>query len=310
MSIELTEELRRNKAQFRYLRERCGISLRETAERCDYGLGAVRSWERGYEKTYPPIKAWEYLLEQFENHKNWVSEHAEQIRRAAEADIEEDGYSLGLISIYHYQTGAGATGKEDNREENYRLRRFNARAAELAAVLSFENIEADFFYENHEISDENIEKATFRGIRERCRITQKTVAEELGYKELSTIRKWEYPDARPNVPERAFEWAEEKLERHIERTDAILEIADEITEKQGYPPKQVLFPYYTSQKHFNLYKTDSISFSEINAANTEAAARLEKLGIEPVFLYPETGYKYPSDYRIKTDNPINFFRKF
>ena len=288
MSIELTEELRRNKAQFRYLRERCGISLREIAEKAGFAESTIEIAERPGRKTYPSAKAWEYLLEQFENHKTWVDRNAIGFGKS------------GLpINIYRTTRGFGVNGimSEDNAAD---AQKRNARAAELAAVLSFENIDTKFVYTGHEVSEKNIEKATFRGIRERCRISQKTAAQELGYKSISILIKYEDPDQKTcSVSDSARDWSFQKLEAHKNRVQAAIDSVKTAVAQKNV--KRVLFPYYLSQKHFNLYKTDDISFSEINAANTETAVLLEKTGIESVFLYPETGYKYPDEYLIKTD---------
>lgn len=135
-------------------------------------------------------------------------------------------------------------------------------------------------------------KAQFRATRERCGISQQTLASKADVKVLS-VKRWEKPgEAEPPADVQA--WLGHMLDLHIQAVEAALDAVDEMTETQEHAPSHVDLLYYRSQNHYDRYGRDKGDYAIANARSREIAASLEAQGIEARFEYPEddeTGFQ-------------------
>ena len=125
-------------------------------------------------------------------------------------------------------------------------------------------------------------KAEFRAIRERCGITQKTMALLLG-KSIETVKKYE----KPGYIAPGFDEADrlaDLVDRHRKAVERI--VAD-----AGGGPRATL-DYYRSQAHYERCG-GSGDYAMANARAREAAAILELRGVEVRFDYPKAGGAIP-----------------
>lgn len=130
-----------------------------------------------------------------------------------------------------------------------------------------------------------LSKAQFRATRERCGISQKTMADRFG-NAVMTIKRWEKPgEAEP--PADVQEWLGHMLAMHVKAVETALDAIDGMTERQGGEPKHVNLLYYRSQAHYDHYGRDKGDYAIVNARSREIAAILEERGIEVRFKYPE-----------------------
>ena len=291
MTLLLTEPQRKSKAQFRYLRERVGIGLTELGRHVDATKCKVGQWEYRNYTSFPPMYAWDYLLGQADLQREWVMQQDEQ--------IEKSGQDRAIIELYRYDKHLENSTESDG-EQSYNYQHFNARAIELATELSFRNYDIRFvFAENPgQMSEDKPVKAQFFGIRKWCRIERNLILKEFGYKKNERIRRWESPISRDTVPEKVFKWACSRLENRFIRVDAALErFSENLFSYSGDSNRSysVTLPYYITQKQFEEFRNDKISFSEINAMNTEIAMRLEEQGYEVIFKYPEDCSQFSID---------------
>ena len=127
-----------SKAQFREIRERCGISQQMLADRFGNAVLTVKRWEKPGEAEPPAdVQAW---LE------SMLTQHVEAVEAALDA-VEEmtetQGHAPSHVDLLYYRS-----------QEHYdRYGRdkgdcaiVNARSREIAAILEAQGIEARFRY--------------------------------------------------------------------------------------------------------------------------------------------------------------------
>ena len=128
-------------------------------------------------------------------------------------------------------------------------------------------------------------KAQFNAIRKRVGLSQEDIANALG-NAVRTVKRWESPNYQ-QPPADAWEYLENALKQHIEAVNKSVEMVKQIGEKVGSLPDHVDFLYYKTQRQYDLYGRDPGSYMIVNARTREIAVRLEQLGVEARFHYPE-----------------------
>lgn len=127
-----------SKAQFRAIRERCGISQKMLADRFSNAVLTVKRWEKPGEAEPPAdVQAW---LE------SMLTQHVEAVEAALDA-VEEmtetQGHAPSHVDLLYYRSQAhyDTYGRDKG---DYAIA--NARSREIAAILEAQGIEARFRY--------------------------------------------------------------------------------------------------------------------------------------------------------------------
>lgn len=128
-------------------------------------------------------------------------------------------------------------------------------------------------------------KAQFKAIRERVGLSQEAVADALG-NVVRTVKRWEDPNYQ-QPPEDAWEYLEQALKQHVEAVNKSVDMVKQIGEKVGNLPDHVDLLFYRTQRQYDLYGRDTGNYMMVNARAREIAVRLEQLGVETRFHYPE-----------------------
>lgn len=129
-------------------------------------------------------------------------------------------------------------------------------------------------------------KAQFKAIRERVGLSQEDVANALG-NAVRTVKRWESPNYQ-QPPEDAWDYLEQALAQHTRIVDDALRTVEKtIKGHGGRKPDHVDLLYYKTQQQYDLYGRDPGSYMIVNARTREIAVRLEQLGVEARFHYPE-----------------------
>ncbi len=127
-----------SKAQFREIRERCGISQKMLADRFSNAVLTVKRWEKPGEAEPPAdVQAW---LE------SMLTQHVEAVEVALDAVdemTEAQGHAPGHVDLLYYrsQEHYDRFGRDKG---DYAI--VNARSREIAAILETQGIEARFKY--------------------------------------------------------------------------------------------------------------------------------------------------------------------
>lgn len=127
-----------SKAQFRAIRERCGISQQMLASKADVKVLSVKRWEKPGEAEAPAdVQAW---LERM------LTQHVEAVEAALDAVDEmtkTQGHAPNHVDLLYYrsQEHYDRFGRD---EGDYAIA--NARSREIAAILEAHGIEARFRY--------------------------------------------------------------------------------------------------------------------------------------------------------------------
>lgn len=127
-----------SKAQFREIRERCGISQKMLADRFSNAVLTVKRWEKPGEAEPPAdVQAW---LE------SMLTQHVEAVEAALDA-VEEmtetQGHAPNHVDLLYYrsQEHYDRFGRDKG---DYAI--VNARSREIAAILEAQGIETRFQY--------------------------------------------------------------------------------------------------------------------------------------------------------------------
>lgn len=128
-------------------------------------------------------------------------------------------------------------------------------------------------------------KAQFKAIRERVGLSQEAVADALG-NVVRTVKRWEDPNYQ-QPPADAWAYLESALKQHVEAVNKAINTVQQIGEKVGNLPDHVDLLFYRTQRQYDLYGRDSGNYMIVNARSREIAVRLEQLGVETRFHYPE-----------------------
>lgn len=128
-------------------------------------------------------------------------------------------------------------------------------------------------------------KAQFKAIRERVGLSQEAVANALG-NAVRTVKRWEDPNYQ-QPPADAWAYLEQALKQHVQAVNKSVDMVKQIGEKTGNLPDHVDLLYYKTQHQYDLYGRDPGSYMMVNARTREIAVRLEQLGVEARFHYPE-----------------------
>ena len=129
-------------------------------------------------------------------------------------------------------------------------------------------------------------KAQFKAIRERVGLSQEDVANALG-NAVRTVKRWEDPNYQ-QPPADAWDYLEQALDQHKRIVDDALRTVEKtIKGHGGRKPDHVDLLYYKTQRQYDLYGRDTGSYLMVNARTREIAVRLEQLGVETRFHYPE-----------------------
>ena len=128
-------------------------------------------------------------------------------------------------------------------------------------------------------------KAQFKAIRERVGLSQEDVADALG-NAVRTVKRWEDPNYQ-QPPADAWDYLEQAFDQHVEAVNKAIGTVKQIREKMGGLPDHVDMLYYKTQRQYDLYGRDTGSYMIVNARTREIAVRLELLGVETRFHYPE-----------------------
>lgn len=126
------------KAQFRAIRERCGISQKVLANHFRVNLETVKRWEKPNGLPIPEdVSAW--MMSILSMHRNAV----ETALDAVDSMIERQGSEPDHIDLMYYRSQAHYD-KFGRDEGDYAI--VNARSREIGAILEAEGIEARFRY--------------------------------------------------------------------------------------------------------------------------------------------------------------------
>ena len=129
-------------------------------------------------------------------------------------------------------------------------------------------------------------KAEFKAIRERVGLSQEAIAKALG-NTVMTVKRWENPRYQ-QPPEDAWGYLLVALDQHKRIVDDALRAVEKtIKGHGGRKPDHVDLLYYRTQQQYDLYGRDPGSYMIVNARTREIAVRLEQLGVEARFHYPE-----------------------
>lgn len=122
--------------------------------------------------------------------------------------------------------------------------------------------------------------ADFRARRERCGLTQLDVADALGVRTM-TVKRWE-KTAEPDAPADAWEFIEavETARR------AVVKQAEEAALRYG-ERGAVQLTYYRTQEQFDAFGRDEGPFGVANANAIAVADRLESMGFDVGWAYPD-----------------------
>lgn len=129
---------KRGKAEFRAIRERCGISQQAVADHFGVQVMTVKRWERSGD-TMPPEKAWGWLDHMLLMHMSAV----ETALDAVDSMTEEQGRPPHHVDLLYYRSQAHYD-KFGRDRGDYAIA--NARSREIAARLGARGIEARFEY--------------------------------------------------------------------------------------------------------------------------------------------------------------------
>lgn len=127
-----------SKAQFREIRERCGISQKMLADRFSNAVLTVKRWEKPGEAEPPAdVQAW---LE------SMLTQHVEAVEAALDAVdemTETQGHAPNHVDLLYYRSQAHYD-RFGWDKGDYAI--VNARSREIAAILEAQGIEARFRY--------------------------------------------------------------------------------------------------------------------------------------------------------------------
>lgn len=127
-----------SKAQFREIRERCGISQKMLADRFSNAVLTVKRWEKPGEAEPPAdVQAW---LE------SMLTQHVEAVEAALDAVdemTETQGHAPNHVDLLYYRSQAHYD-RFGRDKGDYTI--VNARSREIAAILEAQGIEARFRY--------------------------------------------------------------------------------------------------------------------------------------------------------------------
>lgn len=127
-----------SKAQFREIRERCGISQKMLADRFSNAVLTVKRWEKPGEAEPPAdVQAW---LE------SMLTQHVEAVEAALDAVdemTETQGHAPNHVDLLYYRSQAHYD-RFGRDKGDYAI--VNARSREVAAILEAQGIEARFKY--------------------------------------------------------------------------------------------------------------------------------------------------------------------
>ena len=127
-----------SKAQFREIRERCGISQKMLADRFSNAVMTVKRWEKPGEAEPPAdVQAW---LE------SMLTQHVEAVEAALDAVeqmTETQGHAPSHVDLLYYRSQEHYD-RYGRDKGDYAI--VNARSREIAAILEAEGIEARFRY--------------------------------------------------------------------------------------------------------------------------------------------------------------------
>lgn len=127
-----------SKAQFREIRERCGISQKMLADRFSNAVLTVKRWEKPGEAEPPAdVQAW---LE------SMLTQHVEAVEAALDAVdemTETQGHAPNHVDLLYYRSQAHYD-RFGRDKGDYAI--VNARSRDIAAILEAEGIEARFRY--------------------------------------------------------------------------------------------------------------------------------------------------------------------
>ena len=127
-----------SKAQFREIRERCGISQKMLADRFSNAVLTVKRWEKPGEAEPPAdVQAWV---------ESMLTQHVEAVEAALDVVdemTETQGHAPNHVDLLYYrsQTHYDRFGRDKG---DYAI--VNARSREIAAILEAQGIEARFRY--------------------------------------------------------------------------------------------------------------------------------------------------------------------
>ena len=126
------------KAQFRAIRDRCGISQKMLADRFGNAVLTVKRWEKPGEAE-PPADAQAWL-------ESMLTQHVEAVEAALDAVdemTETQGHAPSHVDLLYYRSQAhyDTYGRDKG---DYAI--VNARSREIAAILEAQGIEARFRY--------------------------------------------------------------------------------------------------------------------------------------------------------------------
>lgn len=127
-----------SKAQFREIRERCGISQKMLADRFSNAVLTVKRWEKPGEAEPPAdVQAWlESMLKQ----------HVEAVEVALDAVdemTETQGHAPSHVDLLYYRSQEHYD-RYGRDKGDYAI--VNARSREIAAILEAQGIKARFRY--------------------------------------------------------------------------------------------------------------------------------------------------------------------
>ena len=127
-----------SKAQFREIRERCGISQKMLADRFGNAVLTVKRWEKPGEAE-PPADAQAWL-------ESMLTQHVEAVEAALDAVdemTETQGHAPSHVDLLYYRSQEHYD-RYGRDQGDYAI--VNARSREIAAILEAQGIEVRFKY--------------------------------------------------------------------------------------------------------------------------------------------------------------------
>ena len=122
--------------------------------------------------------------------------------------------------------------------------------------------------------------AEFRARRERCGMTQQDMADAVGVRVLA-VKKWERPDG-PTAPADAWAFLEAV---EAARKGVVGQAEEAVLRHGGAGPVQLT--YYRTQEQFDEHGRDDGPVGVANANARAVADRLEAMGFEVAWAYPD-----------------------
>lgn len=135
--------MRKTKASFKAVRERCGLSQADVADELGVSVSAVKKWENPSYQHEPPDDVFAWLVEM----KDLLQSDAAILAGKAESMLRESGCG-GPVAIRYYRTQEQLDAVQ-LPDRDMAVGYANAISREAARLLAEEGIDVEFHYPEH-----------------------------------------------------------------------------------------------------------------------------------------------------------------